>query len=115
MHNFTITELIDGLKKKVFSSAEITQHFLARIKNLDSEFNSVITLTEDQALESAKLADQLLADGRAPELCGIPVLHKDIFAPKAFAQAVVQRCWIILYHPMMQPLSKTSKTVAQSC
>ncbi|MGC6481565.1 MAG: Asp-tRNA(Asn)/Glu-tRNA(Gln) amidotransferase subunit GatA [Porticoccaceae bacterium] len=79
MHNFTITELIDGLKKKVFSSAEITQHFLARIKNLDSEFNSVITLTEDQALESAKLADQLLADGRAPELCGIPVLHKDIF------------------------------------
>ena len=79
MHNFTITELIDGLKKKFFSSAEITQHFLARIKNLDSEFNSVITLTEDQALESAKLADQLLADGRAPELCGIPVLHKDIF------------------------------------
>ena len=79
MHNFTITELIDGLKKKVFSSAEITQHFLARIKNLDSKFNSVITLTEDQALESAKLADQLLADGRAPELCGIPVLHKDIF------------------------------------
>ena len=79
MHNFTITELIDGLKKKVFSSAEITKHFLARIKNLDSEFNSVITLTEDQALESAKLADQLLADGRAPELCGIPVLHKDIF------------------------------------
>ena len=79
MHNFTITELIDGLKKKVFSSAEITQHFLARIKNLDSEFNSVITLTEDQALESAKLADQLLADGRAPRLCGIPVLHKDIF------------------------------------
>jgi aspartyl-tRNA(Asn)/glutamyl-tRNA(Gln) amidotransferase subunit A len=79
MHDFTITELIDGLKKKVFSSAEITQYFLARIKNLDSEFNSVITLTEDLALESAKLADQLLADGRAPELCGIPVLHKDIF------------------------------------
>ena len=63
MHNFTITELINGLKKKVFSSTEITQHFLTRIKNLDSEFNSVITLTEDQALAAAQSADQLLAKG----------------------------------------------------
>ena len=79
MHNFTITELIDGLKKKVFSSTEITQHFLARIKNLDAEFNTVISLTEDQALEAAQTADQRLAKGNAPELCGVPVLHKDIF------------------------------------
>ena len=79
MHNFTITELINGLRKKVFSSTEITQHFLTRIKNLDSEFNSVITLTEDQALAAAQSADQLLAKGEAPELCGVPMLHKDIF------------------------------------
>ena len=56
MHNFTITELIDGLKNKVFSSTEITQHFLARIKNLDAEFNTVISLTEDQALEAAQIS-----------------------------------------------------------
>lgn len=79
MHNFTITELINGLKKKVFSSTEITQHFLTRIKNLDSAFNSVITLTEDQALAAAQSADQLLAKGDAAELCGVPILHKDIF------------------------------------
>ena len=79
MHNLTITELIDGLKNKVFSSAEITKHFLARIKKLDPAFNSVITLTEDQAIESAKLADQQLAQGDTTPLCGIPVLHKDIF------------------------------------
>jgi aspartyl-tRNA(Asn)/glutamyl-tRNA(Gln) amidotransferase subunit A len=79
MHNLTITELIDGLKNRVFSSTEITQHFLARIRNLDSEFNSLITLTENQALKAAKTADQLIAAGNAPELCGVPIVHKDIF------------------------------------
>lgn len=79
MHNFTITELIDGLKNKVFSSTEITQHFLSRIKNLDPSFNSVITITEEQAIEAAKQADQQLAKGNTASLCGIPVLHKDIF------------------------------------
>jgi aspartyl-tRNA(Asn)/glutamyl-tRNA(Gln) amidotransferase subunit A len=63
MHNFTITELIDGLKNRVFSSTEITQHFLSRIKTLDPAFNSVITLTEDQAIEAARLADQQMAKG----------------------------------------------------
>ena len=79
MHNFTITELIDGLKNRVFSSTEITQHFLSRIKTLDPAFNSVITLTEGQAIEAARLADQQLAKGDSAPLCGIPVLHKDIF------------------------------------
>jgi aspartyl-tRNA(Asn)/glutamyl-tRNA(Gln) amidotransferase subunit A len=79
MHNFTITQLIDGLKNRVFSSTEITQHFLSRIKTLDPAFNSVITLTEDQAIEAARLADQQLAKGDSAPLCGIPVLHKDIF------------------------------------
>ncbi len=79
MHNFTITQLIDGLKNRVFSSTEITQHFLSRIKTLDPAFNSVITLTEGQAIEAARLADQQLAKGDSAPLCGIPVLHKDIF------------------------------------
>jgi len=79
MHNFTITQLVDGLKNRVFSSKEITQHFLSRIKTLDPAFNSVITLTEGQAIEAARLADQQLAKGDSAPLCGIPVLHKDIF------------------------------------
>ena len=52
---------------------------MARIRNLDSEFNSLITLTENQALKAAKTADQLIAAGNAPELCGVPIVHKDIF------------------------------------
>jgi len=79
MHNHTIAELITGLRNKVFSSTELTQHFLARIKTLDSDFNSLISVTEAQALKAAAVADQQLAAGDAPTLCGIPIVHKDIF------------------------------------
>lgn len=79
MHNLTIAEIIQGLKNKSFSSVEITQHFLNRIKTLDTEYNSFITLTEEQALAQAAAADARLAAGDAPALCGVPLAHKDIF------------------------------------
>ncbi|MBT7374879.1 MAG: Asp-tRNA(Asn)/Glu-tRNA(Gln) amidotransferase GatCAB subunit A, partial [Porticoccaceae bacterium] len=79
MHNLTIAELIRGLQSKEFSSVELTQHFLTRIAELDPSYNAVITVTADQALKAAAAADQRLAAGNAPALCGIPILHKDIF------------------------------------
>ena len=54
MHNKTVSELIKAIEKKEVSSVELTNHFLDRIKNLDSNLNSFITLTEEQALDKAK-------------------------------------------------------------
>ena len=82
MHNLTIAELVKGLQSKEFSSVELTQHFLARIAELNSDYNAVITLTADQALKAAADADARLAVGNAPPLCGVPILHKDIFCTK---------------------------------
>jgi aspartyl-tRNA(Asn)/glutamyl-tRNA(Gln) amidotransferase subunit A len=79
MHNFTLAELINGLRSNKFSSVELTQHFLNRIKELNGDYNAIITTTASQALESAISADQRLAKSNAPEMCGIPILHKDIF------------------------------------
>lgn len=79
MHNKTIAELIQLLQGKQVSSVELTQHFLTRIKNLDADYNSFITVTEEQALAQARAADERLARGDAPALCGIPIAHKDIF------------------------------------
>ncbi|WKD50745.1 Asp-tRNA(Asn)/Glu-tRNA(Gln) amidotransferase subunit GatA [Microbulbifer spongiae] len=78
MHQLTIAEIILGLRRKVFSSTELTRHLLDRIQQLDSGFNSFITVTEERALTQAKAADQRLAGGEAPALCGIPIAHKDI-------------------------------------
>jgi aspartyl-tRNA(Asn)/glutamyl-tRNA(Gln) amidotransferase subunit A len=79
MHNKTIAELISGLRSKEFSSVELTQHYLDRIQRLDGTYNSFITVTNDIALAQARDADQRLAAGDAPALCGVPIAHKDIF------------------------------------
>ena len=79
MHNLTIAELIKGLQSKEFSSVELTQHFLDRIGSLNPAYNAVITVTAEQALKAAAEADVRLAAGNAPALCGVPILHKDIF------------------------------------
>jgi aspartyl-tRNA(Asn)/glutamyl-tRNA(Gln) amidotransferase subunit A len=79
MHNKTLVELKNGLSNGDFSSVELTQHFLSRIKALDTLYNSFISVTEDSALTQAKQADALLAADNAPVLCGLPIAHKDIF------------------------------------
>jgi aspartyl-tRNA(Asn)/glutamyl-tRNA(Gln) amidotransferase subunit A len=79
MHNLSIAELVTGLQSKAFSSVELTQHFLDRIAELNPGYNAVITVTADQALQAAAAADKRLAEGDAPALCGVPLLHKDIF------------------------------------
>ncbi|WNZ55400.1 Asp-tRNA(Asn)/Glu-tRNA(Gln) amidotransferase subunit GatA [Microbulbifer sp. MKSA007] len=78
MHQLTIAEIIHGLRSKEFSSTELTRHLLGRIQQLDSNYNSFITVTEESALAQAAAADQRLANGEAPALCGVPIAHKDI-------------------------------------
>lgn len=82
MHNKTLTELSNGLHSGDFSSVELTEYFLARIARLDKDYNSFITLTPEQALAEAKMADKNLAKGNAPSLCGVPMAHKDIFCTR---------------------------------
>ncbi|MDX1399688.1 MAG: Asp-tRNA(Asn)/Glu-tRNA(Gln) amidotransferase subunit GatA, partial [Oceanospirillum sp.] len=79
MHNKTIAELAKGLADGEFSSVELTQHFLGRIDALDSQYNSFITVTPEQALAQAEAADATRAAGNAKALTGVPVAHKDIF------------------------------------
>lgn len=79
MHDKTLAELSAGLQAGEFSSVELTQHFLQRIKDLDGQLNSYITVTEQQALEQAKAADAKRAQGNASPLTGIPLAYKDIF------------------------------------
>ena len=79
MFEKTIAELTNDLKQKSLSSVELTQSYLERIKQKDTLYNSYITLTEELALEQAKLADQRIAKGEADVLTGIPIAHKDIF------------------------------------
>ncbi|PIE41956.1 MAG: Asp-tRNA(Asn)/Glu-tRNA(Gln) amidotransferase GatCAB subunit A [Gammaproteobacteria bacterium] len=82
MHNNTLTELATKLERKEVSSVEMTQHFLDRIKSRDTELNSFITVTEEQALAQAKAADNARSQGNAGPMTGLPIAHKDIFCTK---------------------------------
>ncbi|WP_286237274.1 Asp-tRNA(Asn)/Glu-tRNA(Gln) amidotransferase subunit GatA [Neptuniibacter halophilus] len=79
MFEKTLAELAQGLKSGEFSSVELTQAYLNRIKAEDSKYNSYITLTEEQALTQAKAADEAIASGSAGVFTGLPIAHKDIF------------------------------------
>ena len=79
MHYKTITELASELATKKISSVELTQYFLDRIKQFDKKLNCYITVCEEQALQEAKHADALHAQGKAGPLTGIPIAQKDIF------------------------------------
>ena len=79
MHNKTIAELAAGLKAGEFTSEELTRAYLDRIKALDGDLNSYITVTEEQALEQARAADARIAAGDAGPLTGVPIAQKDIF------------------------------------
>ncbi|MDH1659772.1 amidase, partial [Pseudomonas mosselii] len=79
MHQLTLAEIARGLADKSFSSQELTGALLSRIKQLDPQLNSFITVTETQALEQARAADARRAAGETGALLGAPIAHKDLF------------------------------------
>lgn len=79
MHRKTIAQISQDLAKKIYSSQEITQFFLSRIKEQDHQLNSFITVTEEHALAQAINADKRRALGDTSALLGVPLAHKDIF------------------------------------
>ena len=78
MHTKTIAELSKGLLAKEFSSLELTQHYLDRIKKAEI-LNSFVTVTEQQAIATANKADEQIARSEGGVLTGIPLAQKDIF------------------------------------
>jgi len=102
MHNKTIAELAKGLRDKDFSSVELTQAYLQRIKNFE-QLNCFITVAEEQALSSAKTADSQLAVGDAPLLTGIPIAQKDIFC----TQGVKTSCGSKMLDNFIAPYNAT--------
>ena len=79
LHTQTLTELKAGLDAGTFSSVELTTALLDRIDTHDASLNAFISVLRDDALASAARADKERAAGNAGVLCGLPIVHKDIF------------------------------------
>ena len=74
----TLGAAAEGLRKKTFSSVELTQSVLAAIREKDGALNAYLSVDEAGALQQAAAADAARAAGRDGDLLGIPVAVKDL-------------------------------------
>ncbi|WP_341990538.1 amidase [Azorhizobium sp. AG788] len=80
LHELTIAEAGRRFRARTLSPVELTQAYLARIAALDSTLNSFITLTPERALDEARAAERLFAQGiDTGPMQGIPYGLKDIY------------------------------------
>jgi aspartyl-tRNA(Asn)/glutamyl-tRNA(Gln) amidotransferase subunit A len=90
LNTLTIADARDALRKGEVTSVELTQACLAAIDGADA-LGAFVHKTPDLALERAKAADQRLAEGDAPDMCGIPVGVKDLFCTEGVASQAASR------------------------
>jgi aspartyl-tRNA(Asn)/glutamyl-tRNA(Gln) amidotransferase subunit A len=76
----TASQLSNLIETKEVSPVEATEAYLDRIEEVDPKLNSYITITGEQAFESARQAEQEIVAGkyRGP-LHGVPMAVKDQF------------------------------------
>lgn len=74
----SVSEALEGLKSKKFSSVELAQAFIDRMAET-RHLNAYITETPELALEMAKASDARYQKGEALPLDGIPTGIKDLF------------------------------------
>ena len=82
---YSILELASLVKNKKISSVDLTKFFIDRLKKWGDTLESVITLTEDLAIQEATKADAEIRSGKYKgPLHGIPYGLKDLFAVKGY-------------------------------
>ncbi|MDA8390611.1 MAG: Asp-tRNA(Asn)/Glu-tRNA(Gln) amidotransferase subunit GatA [Gammaproteobacteria bacterium] len=74
----TLAELVRGLAAGRYSSVELVDASLARIRR-HADLNAFITVDEEAARAAARAADQARGAGGTGLLLGVPLAHKDIF------------------------------------
>ncbi len=79
MLNLSLKEISQALEEKKFTSVELTQFFLNRVRKHNPSLNAFITVDEGKSLAMAENADQLIQSGKKSILTGIPIAQKDIF------------------------------------
>jgi hypothetical protein len=81
----SIKQLSKALSDKQLSAVELTKHYLSSIEAHNDQLKAFISVDQDRAIRQAIQADNMLNNGTAQALTGIPIAHKDIFCTKDLA------------------------------
>jgi aspartyl-tRNA(Asn)/glutamyl-tRNA(Gln) amidotransferase subunit A len=78
LHELGIQQAYELLSSHRISSEELTRAYLDRIRRLDPQIKSYVTVSEELAIEQARAVDRRIATGEGPTpLMGIPYAAKD--------------------------------------
>ena len=73
-----VDELAQMIKRKEISCVESVNAHLERIEQINSKVNAITVVLHEEAIQSAKNADELLSsDNHAPPLLGVPMTVKE--------------------------------------
>ena len=89
--DLSLSTALAGLDRREFSSLELTQAHLTAIEQLNPRLNAFITVTGEQALETARAADAARGRGEARPLGGMPLAIKDLFCTEGVRTTAASR------------------------
>lgn len=90
LNELTIAEARDRLRAREITATELTDACLSAVEGAGA-LNAFVHHTPEIARQQAMAADQRLASGDAPAMCGIPVGIKDLFCTKGVPSQAASR------------------------
>ncbi|GJM06398.1 MAG: glutamyl-tRNA(Gln) amidotransferase subunit A [marine bacterium B5-7] len=100
----TAAELAKALAAGETTSEKITESYLDRIARIDPNFNSFITVCNDQAMQAARESDERRQNGSPRSaLDGVPIAQKDLFC----TQGIKTSCGSRMLDSFVSPYNAT--------
>ena len=90
MNAWSLAQARDALRAKQVTSVELTEACLSAIEGANA-LGAFVHKTPELALDLARAADQHLASGDAPDMCGLPIGIKDLFCTKGVPSQAASR------------------------
>ena len=113
--SLTIKSASDLLRTKQIKAEELAKLFLERAKNLNKKLNAFITVSEENALKTARKVDNLITDNqKLSPLAGIPIALKDLFSTegiKTTAGSQVLESYVPVYNASVVGKLKDENTI----
>ena len=103
LYESTIHELEKKLRNGDTSSVDITASVFERIEAVEERVHSYITILKEEALETARRADEALQKGNASPLMGIPIAIKDLLCTRGIRTT----CGSHILHNFIPPYDAT--------